>query len=260
MLFIHENSHMKLTILFFGPFLLVHTAFGQVVTNPMADFLSRHSESRTSELFAGESWNGRSNSQPPGGYLLRFEAPIGANGSPVLFVAASILADQLTSSWSAYTRDTEGRYMLSADDVTFGASPKFYLLSANVDGTRGLAEIFAGKTAFSVFTYYVDKAGHLQQGNIGGISRDQDEEYSDPQFEDKEMNELLKKDKLSEIFVPSIQKILLGEYLKDPSAKWRSFNPAYGVDSQQADPTEGNAVREDRLDKAKASELLKAQS
>jgi hypothetical protein len=249
---------MKHAILSLGVlFLLAHAAFTQNVSDPTADFLSKHVDPSTGELFSGEQWNGRSNSQPPGGYVLRFEAPIGPNGSPVLFIAASILADQRTSTWSAYTRVGRGNYTLAGDEITFGAIPRFYLLKPNANGMRGMAEIIADKNAYSVLTYYLDKTGHLQQGSLGGVGRDQDAEDSDPRFEDKEMAELLKKDKLSQPFTPMIQKILLAEYLKDPSAKWRSFNTTFGVASQYADPNEGGAVSADRLDKSSASALLR---
>ncbi len=72
--------------------------------------------------------------------------------------------------------------------------PRFYLLKPNLNGMRGLAEIFAGKVTYSVLTYYLDGAGHLQQDKLAGVTRDQDKEYSDPSFEDKEMTELEKKE------------------------------------------------------------------
>lgn len=249
---------MKHAILSFGVFfLLAQVAFSRGVSDPIADFLSKHVDPATSELFLGEQWSGRSNSQPPGGYLLRFEAPIGPNGSPVLFIAASILADLRNSTWSAYTRVGNQDYVPAGDDITFGAIPQFYLLKPSGNGGRGMAEIFAGKNSYSVLTYYLDKTGHLQQGSLTGVTRDQDQEDSDPSFEDKEMTELLKKDKLSQAFTPSIQKILLEEYLKEPSKKWRMFNSSFGVASQHADPGERGVVREDRLDKSAALTLFK---
>jgi hypothetical protein len=237
--------------------LLVDTTFGQVVSNPVIDFLSRHTDSSTGELFPGESWKGRSDAQPPGGYLLRFEAPIGPNGSPVLFVAASILADLRTSTWDAYTRNADRGYTLAAGDVTFGAVPRFYLLGPSVNGNLGLAEIFASKAGYSVLTYFVDKSGRLQQGSLGGISRDQDKEDNDPKFEDTEMGELVRNDKLSKEFTPNVEKILLGEYLKEPSAKWRSFNSSFDVDSQDADTNEKRVLLDGTLDKTSASALLR---
>lgn len=250
---------MKYTPFLVGLTLLVHTAFSQVVTNPVADFLSRHTDPSKGELFPGESWNGRSEGQPPGGYLLRFEAPIGPNGSPVLFIAASILADLRTSTWDAYTCVIGQGYALAADNLTFGAIPRFYLLKPGVDGNRGLAEIFADKIGYSVSTYSLDKVGHLKEGSLGGIARDQDKEYDNPKFEDEEMSGLKKKYGLFQSFTPKIEKILLGEYLKSPLTKWRPFNAAMGVDSQHADPSESEAVKQDGLSKAEASSLLKAE-
>jgi hypothetical protein len=247
---------MKYPLFLVGFILLVHTAFSQVVTNPVADFLLRHTDANTGELFPGESWNGFSDCQPPGGYLLRFEAPIGPNGSPVVCIGASILADRRNSVWSAYIRVGNKGYTF-AGDVGFGPNPKFYLQKSKINGTPELAEVSADKTSIGVATYYIDRNGSIQQGDLGGIDRDQDKEYDDPKFEDKEMNELERKFGLSKKFTPKIEKILLGEYLKSPLTKWRPSDATLSVESQSADPSEKPAVLQDTLDKATAAALLR---
>lgn len=54
--------------------------------DPVQDYLSWNTfPTRNSkfdgQLFAGEPWDGDNHQQPLGGYLLRFEAPIGPNGT-----------------------------------------------------------------------------------------------------------------------------------------------------------------------------------
>jgi hypothetical protein len=252
---------MKYNLLFFATILLfIRAASGQLVPDPVADFLSRHADPQTGELFPGESWTGATNSQPPGGYLLRFEAPIGLHGSPVLFIAASILSDMRSSMWTAYTY-TRGRgytYTPQPDDLGFSSNPKFYLLTPKINGFLGLAEFYASRNGFAVFAYRIDKSGHLQESNLGDIKRDQDREDSDPKFEDKETARLLARFKLSHEFNPHIEKILLEEYLKNPTAKWRPFNPTFGVDSQNADPADKDAISHADLDQTEAYTILKA--
>ena len=189
---------MKPYLISFAIFLfLIHAAPCQIIKDPVADYLSRHADLPTGELFPGEPWKGRADVQPPGGYLLRFEAPIGVNGAEVTFIASSILADMRNSSWCAYTK-SKGKAYAFAGEVGFGCNPRFYLLSPQTNGFLGLAEISVGKRQFYVGTYFLRKNGQIQLGDLGGIPRDQDKEYDDPHFADVETSELLKTDKLSQ--------------------------------------------------------------
>ncbi len=230
----------------------------QTCSDPVRDYLKNNVNPETGELLEGEVWTGHSGAQPPGGYLLRFEAPIGLNASPVLFICLSVLSNQKRSTWSAYTSIDKAKYMLASDSVEFGSIPTFYLLTPKDNGMRGLAEIYTGKETYSVFTYSVDVTGHLQVGNLPGISRNQDEEYSNP-LEDKQIKSLLRNDNLNRKYVPRITKVLLAEYLQKPAIDWRPFNPEYGVTSQGADPYEKGVLNTTRgFTQRRASELWKA--
>jgi hypothetical protein len=105
----------------------------QIIRDPVVDYLSRHADAATGKLFRDESWKGRSETEPPGGYLLRFEAPIGVGRAEVTFIASSILADRQSSSWGAY-RKVKGKGYTYAGEIGFGAYLRFYLMSPKTNG------------------------------------------------------------------------------------------------------------------------------
>ena len=212
----------------------------QICSDPVRDYLKKNANLETGEILPGEAWTGHAGDQPPGGYLLRFEAPIGPNGSPVLFVCLSVLSNQTRSAWGAYTNLAKARYMLASDGVDLGSIPSFYLLTHNK--APGIAAIYAGKKSISVTTYSTDSSGHLLTRSLPGVARDQDAEDANPKVEEEEDDALLQKYKLNKRFVPKIEMVLLAEYLRNPSVAWRPFNRNFGVTSQHADPNEKRAA------------------
>ena len=236
-------------------------AHSQTCSDPIRDFLMKNSDSETGEIAPGEPWNGDNDAQPPGGYLFRFEAPIGPNGSPVLFLCLSVLADKRSSAWTAYRRADKSRYALVTGELRMGGSPYFFLLTPKDNGMRGLAQISAGKTAYGVATYHLDRFVHLQMGSLPGMKREQDAEDSDPKAQEAAENKLLQKDKLKTKFIPRIEKVLLAEYLQNPKVNWRPFNLENGITGQHADPSEKRALHAtEGFTRKRAAELWKALS
>lgn len=234
------------------------TSNAQDIVNPVSDFLQRHADAQTGELFAETPWDGFTGSEPPGGYLLRFEANVGGYGSPILFLGSSLFFDERYTEWTAYIHVDDTHYQFAADRVGFGYYPAFYLLSPNVNGMQGLAVVITGKTGFGVATYVVTKSGHLREGSLKGMDRDQDKEDSDPQFESEEATLLEKQDKLhSEVF-PKVEQISLTQYLRNPSMKWRLSDRTYGAGQGPIKPVENQGISGgDAMDQESASALWK---
>jgi hypothetical protein len=252
-----RSAPMKACLIILCAFIAISqgTSNAQVIANPVSDFLQRHADAETGALFAETPWDGFTGSEPPGGYLLRFEANVGGYGSPILFLGSSLFFDERYTEWTAYIHVDDTHYQFAADRVSFGYYPSFYLLSPKVNGMQGLAVVITGKTGFGVATYVVTKSGHLREGSLKGMDRDQDKEDSDPQFESEEATALEKQDQLHGEIFPKVEQILLTEYLRRPSMAWGLSDRTYGPAQQAAKPAANPATRSATIDRKTASAI-----
>jgi hypothetical protein len=219
------------------PFLML-TFTSSLALDPVQDFLSRNTSpignsKIDGQLFAGESWTGDNHQQPPGGYLIRFNAPMGLNGTPITFVSSSLFAYLRGSNWFAYETTNNGTILIS-DNVSFGHL-NFYLAPANSEHGPVLCEITAGKREIYVAGVSLGASGNLVSVNLIGAPRDQDNEESDSDGK-KTLDALIQQNHLTS-FTPRLEMILLAEYLKTPSANWRPCKDR-SMRGQQLDPDE----------------------
>jgi hypothetical protein len=208
---------------------------------PVEDYLQRQFDPVSGVLFGGESWKGTNGAGPAGGYLFRFEVPMGPQGSPVVFVTSSLFSQRNYSYWSAYQASGNAGVLL-ADDVALNHQvPSFYLANDAAGGPGILYELVAGKGVLGYQSFRYGGPGqwgrdYFEMPQIAA------EETLEAGLGKTEVQRLIEQKKLGREFLPKVEKILLRQYLQNPRSAWRPFFASGGVNGQQTDPADEEAV------------------
>lgn len=199
-----------------------------------------------------DRWSGY-DSQPPGGYLIRFPLDVTGDGIPETFVAWTLAIDRTSPSWVAYSKSQQATPMRIADALHFEPSEGF------LNSGQSSPELWIGiartrpEIVFNL-TKFVYRDGRLDVDRVVDLrDTSSPDNFPDDSLASWRQNALRRGLRIGERLQVKQEKITLGEFIQNPRKAWRPFSTEHAYDAQQLDPAETQivaALKEFTLDDA----------
>ena len=212
------------------PILVAALSLTTAEADPVLDFIGTLLEKPNTLT----NWIGEIKIQPNGGYIFRFNFDLDGDGENELFLGSSTdIENDKACSWSVYKIDLSGNSQLIATDLIFHPVRGFYLTSQQ--GRPQIKSVFVKPPDFGSFNIYTLGA----DGKLGASTKVLTASELNTFMSDKLAEQQLG---LGQLKTPTVQKILLADFLKNQQVQWRAYKADLAIVSQGSDPADASIL------------------
>lgn len=195
--------------------------------NPVMDAIRNVIENQREADADFDYWN-------PEIYLFRFSLDVTGDGNPELFLGSSSMVDRSPVSWSVYTSTLSGETLRVAENLLMYPGG-FYL--EQVGDMNRLSSVFSGPLQVTICEYRFSFDGTVQT-EIQKF----DGEDARKMIRNEDWRDALKLGERVENL--EIEKVLLVEYLNNPTVQWRIYDHSHAPESQNLAESETTFLKQ----------------
>ena len=180
-----------------------------------------------------EYWREISGDKPAGGYLLRFEFDVNADGRNEIFLASTLEGEEYEHAWTIYSPDAQQDYSKIASDVVLSPIRGFYY---KTNGSQRELQTVYRNPKFGLGV--IDRYAVAASGSVTHTKQ----ELTPEQIGQLDADNWKETFSIGNEVKPTVSKVLLAEYANSHSVQWRAYKTDLGVTEQNQDPADASAI------------------
>lgn len=245
---------MKILIVTLFWFSLVN--FSWASKDPVALFVRDFVQNLEAQGYLRDHWgSGSTNFNPYGGYIFRFDYDVTADGRKEAFIASSIFAFfREGENWFIYSPSASGDYQLITRNLTF--HPEVIKITQESSGETVLRTQDGDRDSDpSLQAYRFFANGTILNESRPFTPKELEMIYEDIHNETDKNHEAL----FLKPFTPlKVKKILMADYVKQKTPKWKDIDDSHNYEQQYLDPADREDLERAYADGVSVIEALQA--